>query len=630
MLDSKIKAAEFGAALPWINVSEPLSLELCRGKIVLLDFWTFCCSDCMQILPYLNKLEKAYAEHLVVIGVHSAKFDNEGEEANVRLAVSKYGIEHPVVCDRGFSLWEKYFIREWPTLVLIDPEGHVVERIPCSKGPYGKLEAPIEALIEEHGSRGTLKAGKLAQIAVNAQSSSGFLRFPGKIIAGDNRLYVSDTGHNRILILNLEGELLDCIGSGQCGAADGSFEEAQLNAPQGLALRFDKQLYIADTSNNLIRRADLNERRLITIAGNGKQRLYQTDYSIKEPLTTALSTPWDLALLDDRLFIAMAGSHQIWCMTLGSGQIEIFAGSGKESLRDGARLRAELSQPSGLAVAANTIYFADSETSSIRALDLASENVSSLVGSGLFAFGDRDGALNEALLQHPLALVCLQKNTLLIADSYNHKIKKLDLDKSRIETLAGSGKAGSADGRDGKLEFSEPGGLALSGKKLYIADTNNHRIMVLDLQNNECRQLALKEAGTSGLPYLPNLSKLTLAKKKLKANAVIKLQLNFQMAPAYHLNEDMPPELFLPDHGIGLSLPDSASFCQIEPGSCSSINLQSGNPALNEQVLNLYLLAYYCADAAGGACFVKSFAVELPFELVESADQKLEVELIID
>ncbi|HEX2869201.1 MAG TPA: thioredoxin-like domain-containing protein [Ignavibacteriales bacterium] len=119
-------APEFPDGLDWLNVDHPIKLSDLRGKVVLLDFWTFCCINCMHIIPDLKKLEAKYPGELAVIGVHSAKFLSEQETGNIRQAILRYDIEHPVVNDKDFKIWTSYGANAWPTVVLIDPRGDVV------------------------------------------------------------------------------------------------------------------------------------------------------------------------------------------------------------------------------------------------------------------------------------------------------------------------------------------------------------------------------------------------------------------------------------------------------------------------------------------------------------------------
>lgn len=647
MLSNKVKAPPFSPGLPWINVSEPLTLEMLKGKIVLLDFWTFCCADCMHILPYLKKLEKQFEEYLVVIGVHTAKFDNEGKAENIKRAVMRYGIEHPVICDRGYSMWEKYFVREWPTLILIDPEGNIVERIACSQKPFGKFEIPIATLIQEYESSGELNSQSIPQIQIEADTQSNFLRFPGKVIADPktNRIFISDTGHNRVLVAELDqntlngsnGEsinarLIDTIGNGRVGSSDGAFDDVTMHNPQGLCLHNDK-LFIADTDNHLIRLADLETRTLTTIAGNGKQWLYEAEsnyvsgpfkWNAKE---IALSSPWDLAADENRIFIAMAGSHHIWCLDLESNMIEIYAGTGRESLVDGERSMSQLSQPSGLSIKDGVLYFVDSETSSVRCIDLRSGQVRTLIGEGLFAFGDKDGQGKSVLLQHPLGVVA-HGDELLIADSYNHKIKSLKLAENSVTTISGTGKAGDAVA---PVQYSEPGGLCMFGELALIADTNNHRIVALNLTTKEASLIEIDSEAAASTPSLPNMHIVEIGSKTLKKNASAKIKIDLNIMHPFHLNEELPLNIYLLEsNGLSFTNPGEKSAtnknvqCKSLAAGETEFEIHTLAQETSDKITKLAAVTYYCAEGENSACFVKSFVFELDLKLSDqSTDEAL-------
>ncbi len=649
MLSNKVNAPPFTPGLPWINVSEPLTLEMLKGKIVLLDFWTFCCADCMHILPYLKKLEKQFEEYLVVIGVHTAKFDNEGKAENIKRAVMRYGIEHPVICDRGYSMWEKYFVREWPTLILIDPEGNIVERIACSQKPYGKFEIPIATLIQEYESSGELNSQSIPQIQIEAETQSDFLRFPGKVIADSHtkRIYISDTGHNRVIVAELDqtaldnangqsviARMIDIIGSGRIGASDGSFDDATLQNPQGLCLHNGK-LLIADTDNHLIRLADFENRTLTTIAGNGKQWLYEAEsnyvsgpfkWNAKE---IALSSPWDLVADGNRIFVAMAGSHHIWCLDLDTNKIEIYAGTGRESLVDGDRSMSQLSQPSGLSIKDGVLYFVDSETSSVRCIDLKTETVRTLVGEGLFAFGDKDGQGKSVLLQHPLGVVA-HKNELLIADSYNHKIKSLQLADTAVTTISGTGKAGNAIS---PTQYSEPGGLCLFGNFALIADTNNHRIIALNLNNKEAVVIEIDSDATPSAPSLPNMHIVEIGAKTLKRNSSAKVKVDLNIMHPFHLNEELSLNIYLLEsNGLSFTSPAEKGLNvqskSLKPGE-TEFEIHTLDEQSGDKITKLAAVAYYCGEGENSACFVKSFVFELDLKLSDQGGDEALIQLPI-
>jgi DNA-binding beta-propeller fold protein YncE len=485
----RVRAPELTGDHGWLNVEAPLTLRALRGKLVLLDFWTFCCINCLHELPRLEVLGAAHAEHLVVIGVHSPKFPHERDLEAVRHAVWRHGVTHPVVNDAEQAIWRHYAVRAWPTLVLIDPSGYIV-----GMGSGEGNEAAFDRLIRDHvtlaRSAGTLREGPLAGLRPEAPgpSPSG-LWYPGKVLAdaATNRLLVADSGHHRVVIATLDGQVIDVVGTGAAGQADGAFETAAFDTPQGLALD-GNTLYVADTGNHLIRTLDLASRRVETWLGTGRQAPWGARGGVGRD--AALNSPWDLALAGPTLYVAMAGTHQVWAADRPSGAIAPHAGSSSEGLHDNERHRAALAQPSGLALGDDDLlYVADAEVSAVRAIEPGpGGRVRTLVGRGLFTFGDRDGTGADVRLQHPLG-VAFARGRLYVADTFNHKIRSLDPQSLEVRTLAGTGRPGRADGAPGAL--AEPGGLSVAGDRLYIADTNNHLIRVLDLSTGALTTLPI-------------------------------------------------------------------------------------------------------------------------------------------
>ena len=491
----RMNVEPFPDDLTWINTSRPIRPDELRGKFVLLDFWTYCCINCMHVLPELKKLEKAYPNNLVVIGVHSAKFDAEQETPNIAEAVLRYNIEHPVINDSEQILWKRFEVKAWPTIVLIDPEGQLVGRA-SGETTFEVLDPVLNKALPYYRKRGVLDETPLRlDLAADTEVQTP-LRFPGKILADEpgDRLFIADSGHHRIVVTRLDGTLLEVIGSGQIGSADGNYATAQFSSPQGMALDGDR-LWVADTENHLIRRVDLVKKAVTTIAGTGVQLRGLGSGNMArrgKPLDTPLASPWALATEGEDLYVAMAGTHQIWRMRLDGSRISPYAGNGLEDIVDGPLLPrkpremgySSFAQPSGLASDGEWLYVADSEGSSIRAVPFdPRKKVRTLVGTAnmpkarLFTFGDVDGPPSKALLQHPLGVVYYQ-DRLYVADTYNNKIKVLDPATGVIETFAGIGGSGDTDSSSG---FDEPAGLTAAKGKLFVADTNNHRIRVLDL-----------------------------------------------------------------------------------------------------------------------------------------------------
>lgn len=480
-------APELDGGIAWLNTGSPIKLKDLRGKVVLLDFWTLCCINCIHTLPDLAKLEKKYANELVVIGVHSAKFDNEKNSESIRKAILRYEIHHPVVNDADMKIWQAYEANSWPTLALIDPEGNLVGAT-SGEGKLPVLDAAIEKLIRIHKEKKTLDEKPIRFDTAKFRDKPGSLYFPGKVFADEKgkRVFIADSTHHRIVIADMNGKKIDVVGIGTPGKVDGPFEKVQFDDPQGMALSADgNTLYVADRRNHLLRALDLKARTAKTIAGTGVQD--RTDRSEGGPaLERGLNSPWALHLDGERLFIAMAGHHQIWTLDLKDGNLEPYAGDGRENIKDGPLFAARFAQPSGLASDGKYLYVADPEVSAIRRVPMNGKGrVETLVGEGLFDFGDVDGVGKEAKLQHAIG-VAYHNGTVYIADTYNNKIKSLDLKSGEIKTFLG----GAAKKGEEPL-FNEPAGLHVAGDKLYVADTNAHRIRIVDLKTKEVSTLNL-------------------------------------------------------------------------------------------------------------------------------------------
>ncbi|MEM1030010.1 MAG: thioredoxin-like domain-containing protein [Myxococcota bacterium] len=478
------RAPELVGGSAWLNTDRPLSLEALRGHVVVLDFWTYCCINCLHVLPELARLERTYADApVVVVGVHSGKFDAEKDPDRIRAAMQRHGVQHPVVVDGDFSIWRRYGVEAWPTTVVIDPEGRIAV-MDRGEPAEGALETVVARLLDEGRQQGTLTDDRIA-IETPALPPTGPLAFPGKVAvapAGD-RIAVADSGHHRVVVADVTGQVQAVYGSGIAGSIDGSAEAAAFRYPQGLAFGPDgRHLYVADTQNHQLRRIDLERRVVTTIAGTGDKGTRRRGGPGRE---VSLRSPWALALRGQHLFVAMAGAHQIWRWHLEDGTIEPFAGTGRERIEDGALGEAAFSQPSGLALDGDQLYVADSEVSAVRRIDLTRGEVHTLVGTGLFDFGDRDGVGETARLQHALG-VAVRGDQLYVADTFNNKLKRLDPAQRALTTVVGENRDGDDDGGDAsegtaRVDLAEPGGLAvLPDGRLLIADTNHHRLVTFD------------------------------------------------------------------------------------------------------------------------------------------------------
>lgn len=479
-------APEFPDGLEWLNVAQPLTLEDLRGKVVILDFWTYGCINCLHVAEELKILEKQFGSRLVVIGVHSPKFDNERNLETLRHMVVRLDRRHPVINDVDKLLMFGYGARAWPTLVLIDPLGGVVGRV-AGEGHTRLLTREIQQLLVRYVD--VVDSKSLPLELEQDRLADSLLAAPGKVAASGKRVAISDTLHNRILVARPDGQILWIIGDGQRGLRDGDFGDARFSSPQGLFISADR-LFVADAGNHAVRLVDLATRKVSTLAGSG--HIGHTASRESDARKAELRSPWDLLLDGDQLYIAMAGTHQIWRLDLVTGEIAPWAGSGREGINDGSLEHATFSQPSGLALAGRHLFVADAEASAVRVIDLEHGQVRTLAGKGLFTFGDRDGPLEQALLQHVSGIAADGDDTLFVADTYNHKLRHLDLKTRRMITLAGDGVPGRGMGAASGARLNEPGGLALAGDRIYISDTNNDRILVYMRATRTLREWELK------------------------------------------------------------------------------------------------------------------------------------------
>src|SRR5919107_531341 len=525
----RVRASEL-VGRNWLNTGgKSLDLEALRGKIVLLDFWTFCCINCLHVLDELRPLEEQYSDVLVTVGVHSPKFEHEADPVALAAAVERYEIHHPVLDDPELDTWKAYTARAWPTLVVIDPEGYIVAHL-SGEGHADGLAVLIPELIAEHEAKGTLHRGSGPYVA--PEPPSGTLRYHGKALflpagrgsvsegtddagtaagaAGSNGAakgswLVTDTGHHRLVELDTDFQtVLGTYGSGTKGYADGpaagDAATAQFNEPQGLVLlpedvaaKVGYDVVIADSVNHRLRGLSLQDGTVTTLVGSGVQRLLETGPARVDedaagftgrlgdhPLDVSLSSPWDVVWSSklNAVVVAMAGVHQIFSLEPLSGEVSIIAGNGLEGLLDGPAHEAWFAQPSGLAEDADgNVWVADSETSALRKLvidDDGTVTVESAVGKGLFDFGFRDGEASEARLQHPLGVTVLPDGSVAIADTYNGAVRRYDPTAGTVSTLA----RGLAEPSDVIVDHTQVAG---SEPLLVVVEANKHQLVYVPI-----------------------------------------------------------------------------------------------------------------------------------------------------
>lgn len=630
---------EFESQLDWLNTA-PLSMnkEL-KGKLVLLDFWTYCCINCMHVLPDLAFLEKKYSDKpVVVVGVHSAKFDNEKDLEAIRQAVLRYDVVHPVVNDGEMTMWRKLGVSSWPTLALVSPSGRLIAML-AGEGHREDLDDLLSAALQYYGEKGELNNSPLP-VALEKNKDGRLLasplRFPGKITTdlANGRLFISDSNHHRIVVTDLEGRfLLQVGGAGGEGFRNGSFETAAFNRPQGMAYDSTRNvLYVADTENHALREINFVSETVSTLAGDGTKG---QDYKGGRSGTSqVLNSPWDVAVdkLGQNVYIAIAGQHQIWRHDVETGVTSVFSGNGYERNQNGQRgTDTAYAQPSGLSFdpEEKELYVADSESSSIRAVNLATGGSRLCAGGdpnfsdNLFQFGDRDGVGSRAQLQHPLGVLYGSDGKLYIADSYNHKMKVMDPRTLEVVSLVGTGVAGFKEGRGKEAQLSEPAGLAegLNGQ-IYIADTNNSVIRILDTRADNL--LSTLDLSSVPLPSPSTPSSRRRLRKRQPVDAEVveldpisaqsgKLELLINIPEGYHYTKGAVSRFEVevePDESLLLEL-FSGTLEEIGLSSFASLRFSRKEGSELPAAVQVNCKVFYCQQDE--VCLYKAITFKVPF-----------------
>lgn len=588
---ARVRAPELIGKGGWLNTgNKDLTLSDLRGRIVVLDFWTFCCVNCLHVLDELRELEERHRDTVVIIGVHSPKFVHEAEHQAVVDAVERYGVEHPVLDDPELATWKQYAVRAWPTLVVIDPEGYVVAQH-AGEGHAHAIEKLVEELEAEHGAKGTLRRGDGPYVPPEPVATD--LRFPGKAVrlpAGS--FLVSDTTRHQLVELAADGEqVLRRIGTGERGLTPDSFNE-----PQGLALLPDGRVAVADTVNHAVRVFDPETGVLETVAGTGKQ-WWQGSPTSGPARAVDLSSPWDLAWWQDRLWIAMAGVHQLWTWDPAAGTVGVAAGTTNEGLVDGPAAEAWFAQPSGLAAAGDRLWIADSETSAVRWVEPSAtgdgHSIRTAVGTGLFDFGHRDGAADQALLQHPLGVTALPDGSVAIADTYNHALRRFDPATGEVTTLA--------------TDLREPSAAVLVDDDIVVVESARHRLTRLRLPEEAVRvESVAHRTQRAATEVAPGALRLEVV---FQAPAGQKLDTRYGPSTRL-LVSATPPELLADGAGAGTDL-------------ARDLVLADG---VTEGVLHVSAMAASCDDAPDveyPACHVHQQDWGVPVEIAEGGVARL-------
>lgn len=467
----------------WLNTGgRTLSLDDLAGRVVVLDFWAFCCVNCLHVIEEMRPIEEKWHDELVVVGVHSPKFSFEADPEALAANVARYDVRHPVLDDPALRTWDAYAVRAWPTLVVLDTHGRIAGTM-SGEGHGPAIDSLVERLVAEGEADGSLRRGDSPFVAADEHDAA--LRFPaGAVALPDGRVAVADTGHHRVAVLSEDlAEVAGVVGSGEPGRADGPGDEAAFHAPNGLCVvpeelvdALDADLLVADTGNHLLRGVRLSRSRTFlpdsrprvrTLAGTGRPwtRASGTPERGRDPHTVDMSTPWDVAWSGAlRCFvIAMAGTHQLWAFDPADDSLTVLGGTTNEGLVDGPLPEAWFAQTSGLAEAPDgRIWMADSETSALRVVDPDAGTVATAVGTGLFDFGHRDGSAADALLQHPLDVAVASDGTVLVADTYNGALRRYDPATGQVVTLAEN--------------LVEPSGVLVHGTEAVVVESSAHRL----------------------------------------------------------------------------------------------------------------------------------------------------------
>ncbi|MFD6182025.1 NHL domain-containing thioredoxin family protein [Streptomyces goshikiensis] len=558
---ARVRAPELIGEGGWLNTGgKDLTLADLRGRIVILDFWTFCCINCLHVLDELRELEEKHRDTVVIIGVHSPKFVHEAEHAAVVDAVERYEVHHPVLDDPKLATWKQYAVRAWPTLVVIDPEGYIVAQH-AGEGHAHALARLVAELEAEHETKGTLRRGDGPYVAPEAVATD--LRFPGKaLLLPSGNFLVSDSTRHQLVELAADGEsVVRRIGSGERGFGPDVFSE-----PQGLALLPDGTVVVADTVNHALRRFDPATGSVETVAGTGRQ-WWQGSPTSGPALEVDLSSPWDVAWWQGKVWIAMAGVHQLWTWDPATRTVAVAAGTTNEGLVDGPAAEAWFAQPSGLAAAGDRLWVADSETSSLRYLEAAPDGdgnvVTSAVGTGLFDFGHRDGDAGQALLQHPLGVTALPDGSVAVCDTYNHALRRFDPATGQVTTLA--------------TDLREPSDAVLAGDDIVVVESARHRLTRLRLPEEAVR--------VDAVAHRTRRAATEVAGGTLRLDVVFQApsgqKLDTRYGPSTRLLvSSTPPELLLGGEGAGTDLFRELAL----------------NPELTEGVLHVSAMAASCDD----------------------------------
>ncbi len=449
----------------WLNAA-PASLQDLRGRPVVLAFVNGTSVWSMQRVAEVTRWQARNPGrvHLVVVQVPRFEFEREPQQSLKLLR--RQGINAPILLDAQWDAWRRFEVQAWPTLVLLDAAGQEAERL---VGAVGDLERTLNGLCE--GLQRPLDEEGFGARELNAEPRLPLL-FPAGLVATDERLYVADTGHHRILECTHSGRVLRQFGLGTADLVNGGTGEAAFNRPQGLALVRDV-LYVADTGNHALRRINLMSGQVDTLCGNGRAGDPQAGV-LEQPWDSALNHPADVAVADNQILIAMAGDNHVWSYDLGSRELRWRAGAGVVEVRDGSGHLAAFAQPCSIVAVQQALYVCDSLGSAVRSVQLRGDLVQTLVGQGPWESGNVDGPRLRARLQYPTAIAMGPDSPMLwIADAGNGALRTLRLGGGDLSTV------------NLPRRLHGPCALAVAAGAIWIAEADGHAVLRFDPLSGE-------------------------------------------------------------------------------------------------------------------------------------------------
>lgn len=607
----------------WLNTSRALEKSDLKDRIILLDFWNYACVSCIQSLPQIKELERRFGSKLLIIGVHSGKFDNQKDPAVIKKSILKYNINYPVIHDAKLELWNRFKVKSWPTFILINPHGKVVKTY-VGVEEIADIKQDVKDILSKFKFR--INREPLPILLEKFSVIGNILSFPSKMEYAANFSYkssrslpvifISNVGKNNIIVSSISGDIITKIGSGKSGFRDGDFESASFSSPQGL-LYYSNNLYVADLGNNAVRKIDFKSKKVTTLIGSGqKGTIVKGSKKLASPRDFALSAPSDIEFAPKSskksIIISNSGSDQILLYNLKKKTISVLAGNGSQGMDDGSALSSSLSQTSDMAVFDNKIYFIDSESSSLRVIN-EKKIVKTLIGKGLSKFGNKNGKKDQALMQHPLALH-VDDTGVYISDSFNHKIRKYNPSSEKITDFIGSSKKGVSLGASSKTDLNEPDGIVSALGNFYISDSNNNRILSIKRGSLKSKILdimpPLKLPKEGFLEYLPNLKKSV----DIKVASDADLTISIDIKKGWKINELGPSFVnllrLIKDRQANLVA--NFDWHAIKDKKMKLPKLKNGKDYLLQGTI------YYCQDKENALCYIKSYEQKI----IPDSDEK--------